>query len=202
MSTKIYRQSTFVRQHQIIEAAKTIITDKGMEAVTIDAIADAVGLSEGAIYRHFTSKNQILTLLIDDIENGLMQTLIDSRLDNSSALENLERILYAHLNDVEGHKAASFVVITEAVGFDGIGLSPRVCLMLAHYLEFVGNVLIDGINEGVLRQDLDVEAAATSFFGIVQSTATLWALNGHITPLAEKRAQMWDMYKKGITPTE
>ena len=68
------RQSTSERQLQIIEATQNLITSKGMEFVTIDAIAEKVGLTEGAIYKHFRSKREILTLLIDSIEQNLMET--------------------------------------------------------------------------------------------------------------------------------
>ena len=54
------RQTSSIRRQQIIEAARGLITNRGMDAVTMDAIAEAVGLSEGAIYRHFSSKHQIL----------------------------------------------------------------------------------------------------------------------------------------------
>lgn len=195
------RQSTLIRQHQIIEAARGLITTKGMESVTIDAIAEAVGLTEGAIYRHFTSKHQILSLLVDDIEENLMGTLRDARVVGASSLENLECILEAHLSDVEGRRAASFIVITEAMGFDGIGLSTRVSLMLTHYLEFVRGVIEDGIREGSIRSDVDADAAATTFLGLIQSTATLWALNSYSPPLAERRAQMWSIYKRGVAST-
>jgi AcrR family transcriptional regulator len=169
-----------------------------MENVTIDAIAEEVGLTEGAIYRHFTSKHQIFSLLIDDIEQNLLNTVRNATEESASALKNLERILKAHLSDVEDRRAASFIVITEAMGFDGIGLSPRVALMLTHYLEFVRGVLKDGIREGSIRSDVGVDAAATAFLGLVQSTATLWALNSYSPPLAEQRAQMWSIYKKGV----
>jgi len=195
------RQSTLIRQHQIIEAARSLITTSGMESVTIDAIAEKVGLTEGAIYRHFTSKHQILSLLIDDIEKNLLSTIRDAMVEGASALKNLERILEAHLSDVEGRRAASFIVIAEAMGFDGIGLSPRVSLMLTHYLEFVRGVLESGVQEGSVRSDVGVDAAATAFLGLIQSTATLWALNDYSPPLAERRAQMWDLYKRGVAST-
>ena len=63
--------TTLVRKHQIIEIARDLITTKGMEGITIEAIADAVSISEGAIYRHFTGKIQKLPRLIDDIETDL-----------------------------------------------------------------------------------------------------------------------------------
>ncbi|MQF48563.1 TetR/AcrR family transcriptional regulator [SAR202 cluster bacterium AC-647-N09_OGT_505m] len=198
MTTRMIRQSTLVRRGQITEAARHLITTYGMEAVTIDSIAEAVGLTEGAIYRHFTSKHQILTLLIDDIEKNLLDTVLGTRVEGTSALKNLELILHAHLSDVEESRAASFVIITEAMGFDGIGLGPRVSLMLTHYLAFIRGVLELGMKEGDIRHDLDVPAAATAFLGLIQSTATLWALNNHEPPLAERRVQMWDIFRRGI----
>ncbi|MBI2856244.1 MAG: TetR/AcrR family transcriptional regulator [Chloroflexi bacterium] len=192
------RQTSLARQHQIIEAAKNLLTSKGMESVTIDAIAEEVGLTEGAIYRHFSSKHQILTLLIDDIEHALLETVSNAKVEGAPALENLGRILEAHLSNVEGRRAVSFIVIAEAMGFDGIGLSPRVSRMLTRYLDFIRNVLEEGIEDGSIRANVGVEAAATAFFGLIQSTATLWALNDYSSPLAEWRAQMWDIFKKGV----
>ena len=168
------RQKTLVRQHQIIEAARNLIAAKGMDGVTIDAIADEVGLTEGAIYRHFASKHQILSLLVDDIERSLLDTVESAQTEGASAVDSLEHILDAHLSDVEGHRAVSFIVIAEAMGFDGTTLAPKVSLMFTRYLELIQAVLDRGIREGSIRPDINANAAATTFFGLIQSTATLW----------------------------
>ena len=192
------RQKTLVRQHQIMEAARNLIAAKGMDGVTMDAIAEEVGLTEGAIYRHFTSKHQILSLLVDDIESNLLDTVRNAQTNGASAVDSLEHILEAHLSDVEGRRAVSFIVIAEAMGFDGTRLSHRVALMFTHYLELIQAVLDRGIREGSVRPDVNANAAATTFFGLIESTATLWALNGYSGQLAEFRSQMWDIYKRGI----
>jgi AcrR family transcriptional regulator len=195
---RMIRQNTRVRKHQIIEATRHLITTKGMESVTIDAIAEEVGLTEGAIYRHFVSKKQILSFLIDDIEHTLVDTVCGAQVEGASATKNLERILEAHLSDAEGRRAVSFIIIAQAMGFDGIGLSPKVSSMFTRYLESVRAVIEQGIREGSIRPDVDVDAAATAFFGLIQSTATLWALNNYAAPLAEFRSQMWGIYKRGV----
>ena len=199
MATKIARQSTVVRKHQIIEAVVSLITTRGMEYVTIDAIAEQVGLTEGAIYRHFASKHQILTLLVDDIESNLVCKVKEAHIEGESALKNLEHILEAHLDDVQDRKATSFIVIAEAMGFDGIGLGPRVSQMLFNYLNIVQEVISRGVREGNIRGDLDVAAAATAFLGLVQSAATLWALNDYSNSLTDQRVKMWDIYRRGVT---
>jgi len=49
------RRSTTVRKKQIMDAARKLIMRSGSEHVTIKNMAKAVGISDGAIYRHFKS---------------------------------------------------------------------------------------------------------------------------------------------------
>ena len=193
------RQSTSERQHQIIEATQSLITSKGMEFVTIDAIAEKVGLTEGAIYKHFRSKRAILTLLIDSIEQNLMETLVNSKQVGDSSLDHLGRILVAHLNDVEDRRAVSFIIISEAIAFDGIFMSDRVSLMLNNYLDFIKNVVDEGIKDRSIRPDVDIGAAANTFLGMIQIVATLWSLDAYAESFKGLRTNMWNIYRKGVS---
>jgi len=197
----LVRQTSSIRKQQIIEAARGLITEKGMEAVTIDAIAEAVGLSEGAIYRHFTSKREILLLLIDDLERGLLGAVETAQSVEPNALRVLECILETHLADVEGSRGVSFVVVSGAMSFEGIGLANRVRDMLNQYLKALEGVMQRGVDEGAFHSHLDVEAAAVTFFGIIQSTATIWALSGYSWSLDQWRTQILEIYKNGVAAT-
>ena len=193
------RQSTSERQLQIIEATQNLITSKGMEFVTIDAIAEKVGLTEGAIYKHFRSKREILTLLIDSIEQNLMETLVNSKQVGDSSLDHLGRILVAHLNDVEDRRAVSFIIISDAIAFDGIFMSDRVSLMLNNYLDFIKNVVDEGIKDRSIRPDVDIGAAANTFLGMIQIVATLWSLDAYAESFKGLRTNMWNIYRKGVS---
>ena len=193
------RQSTSERQHQIIEATQNLITSKGMAFVTIDAIAEKVGLTEGAIYKHFRSKREILTLLIGSIEQNLMETLVNSKQVGDSSLGHLGRILVAHLNDVEDRRAVSFIIISEAIAFDGIFMSDRVSLMLNNYLDFIKNVVYEGVKDGSIRPDVDIAAAANTFLGMIQIVATLWSLDAYSESFKGLRTNMWNIYRKGVS---
>jgi AcrR family transcriptional regulator len=57
-----------------------------MEAVTNDAIAETVGFSEAAIYRHFSSKQQILLKLISDLEHDLLACVASAQTTEPNAL--------------------------------------------------------------------------------------------------------------------
>ncbi len=192
------RQNSTIRKHLIVEAARGLITEKGMDAVTIDAIADAVGLSEGAIYRHFSSKQQILLLLIDELEHDLLSSVEKTQEIEPNALRVLECILETHLADVEGSRGVSFVVVSGAMSFEGIGLADRVRDMLERYLNVLQEVMRRGVREGTFHSGLDIEAAALTFFGMIQSTATIWALSGYSWSLDRWRSQILEIYKNGV----
>jgi AcrR family transcriptional regulator len=63
------------RQLEIIEAAGKILTSSGVGGLTIKNLAKEMKFSESAIYRHFTSKEEIiigmLTFLADSIDQRL-----------------------------------------------------------------------------------------------------------------------------------
>ena len=196
---RVLRERTVVRQHQIFDAVRDLIINRGMEGVTISSIAEAVGLTEGAIYRHFSSKQQILSLLIDDTERSLLDTVEKAQVVGESALENLKRVLDSLFSEKHGAQAVTFI-ITEAMGFNGIGLSDRVLELMNRFLESAKRVLRQGVEDGTLHADLDLDAAATAFLGLVQSLATLWALSNYSGGVGEQRDAMWKVFMRGVAP--
>ncbi len=196
------RQRHDVRRLQIIQAVGTLITSKGMNSVTIHDIAGEIGVTEAAIYRHFTSKRAIYSLLLERWEESLLSTVRGQQYDSLPALENLERAFWAQLSEVQNRQALSFIVI-EAIAFEGTrGLATQVAAVITDYLEAIQDILVRGINEGAVRPDLNPDAAATTFFGMIQSTATLWALNDYNSPLAAQGAKMWEIFRRGVASTD
>ena len=63
------------RQFEIVEAAGRILTASGVSGLTIKNLAKEMNFSESAVYRHFTSKEEIiiamLTFLADSIDQRL-----------------------------------------------------------------------------------------------------------------------------------
>ena len=51
------------RQSQIIEAARKIITTKGIQKLTVGNIAKEIGLSGPALYRHVRNNQEVMRLV-------------------------------------------------------------------------------------------------------------------------------------------
>ena len=52
------------REQDIVDATRALFDERGMQEVPIDDIARAVGLSRALIYRHFSSKEELLILTV------------------------------------------------------------------------------------------------------------------------------------------
>jgi hypothetical protein len=49
-----------------------------------------------------------------------------------------------------------------------------------------------------VRQDIDLEAAATLFFGMVQGLVNIWALSNYSFNLEEKYEPLWHTFRESI----
>ena len=76
------------RQFEIIEAAGTILTTSGVGGLTIKNLAKEMKFSESAIYRHFTSKEEIIVALLEYLANS-----IDERFSAMSATDPAEKFV-------------------------------------------------------------------------------------------------------------
>jgi AcrR family transcriptional regulator len=60
---------------QILEAATRLFTELGYEATSIAAVLDATGVSRGAFYHHFPSKEALFETVLESVEEGIAVTL-------------------------------------------------------------------------------------------------------------------------------
>lgn len=69
------------REQEILQTALTLFLDRGEDSVTVEMIADEVGIGKGTIYKHFKSKAEIYLRLMLDYERELNALLMSSELD-------------------------------------------------------------------------------------------------------------------------
>ena len=181
-----------------MEAVTGLITRKGLGSVTIKDIAREVGVTEGAVYRHFVSKQQILSYLVDQVGEFLRETVEDAESQESSALENLERIFRLQLRDIEDYWGLALIVVAGAVSFEDATLRPRVASVMNAYIERIKGILRQGVEEESLRPDLDVDAAAFTFYGMVQGLASVWVLSETRWQPSDQGDPVWETYKRGV----
>ncbi len=58
-------------RQRLLDAAATLFADRGIDAVSIDAVADAADRTSGAVYAHFGGKDGLLVALLDHLVDDM-----------------------------------------------------------------------------------------------------------------------------------
>ena len=194
------RENTEVRQQQIIDAAGRLIFKNGSEHLTVKRIAAEVGISEAAIYRHFKSKKSILSFLLTYIEESLLKDISPETAGTEPVtLDVIEKIIQNHFSKIGMRKGISFQVIAEIISLGDRKLNKQASQTIAKYISRLKELLTDGVRDGAVRQDIDLEASATLLFALIQGLVNMWALSDGSFSLTEKFISLWQIYREAVT---
>ena len=194
------RQNTTVRKKQIMDAARKLIMRAGSEHVTVRNMAKEVGISQAAIYRHFRGKAEVLSFLADSVADGLLHDIDMARNVGFTSVDIIDEILRRHLSRIEQKRGVSFLVLAEIISFGDKSLNKKVSGHIHIYVGRLRLLLSDGVRTGLVRQDIDLDAAALLLFGMIQGLVNIWALNDYKFDLVERYSELWKVYKRSLTP--
>lgn len=101
----------------ILDAARKVIAKSGVHKASMQSIAEEAGLSKGAVYYHFKSKNEILYALIDQYLRAAISPFKTSLISSGSPEELKKSLLYGIRQRLEAmeHNQLQFYLTHEAI---------------------------------------------------------------------------------------
>ena len=101
------------RQH-IISQATRLFTDDGYESVSIEIILKSCGISRGALYHHFSSKEAVFAAVLETVEVRIVEHLTQAGRDAANPLDALRAGCSAWLGLAKSDAAVRRIVLTDA----------------------------------------------------------------------------------------
>lgn len=164
-----HRRSTEDRQVELADAALTIIATKGIAALTTRSLAAEVGLSTGAIFKHFSSLDALLDAVVGRVESVLEATFPDPSLPPR---ERLERFVEARSSAVGKQLGILRLIVSDQVSLAmPKGGSERLDACVARTRTFLRASITEAQAEGTIRGDLSAATLASIVMGTVQVLA-------------------------------
>lgn len=192
--------STDIRRDQIANAALRIIGQKGVSGLTTAALAREAGISEANLYRHFTGKDEILTVTIKTVGEGLKRN-IENVLKISSAdspLIKLKRVFMMHLDYIEKNEGIPRLVFSDEMHLGNEELKQKLLQSISSYSAALEALIKEGQKAGIIKKDISPKMSAAMFIGMVQVTALRWSLSSFSFPLVTEGMKLWENYEKCI----
>ena len=115
-----------------------------------------------------------------------------------NAIEVLESIIRHHVSSAEQKSGISFQVIAEIISFGDKKLNSKIYDVIDAYISSIRDILVDGVGDGVIREDIDLDATATLFFSTIQGLVSLWALSNYSFDLEKKYMPVLEVLRNAV----
>jgi AcrR family transcriptional regulator len=186
-----------VRRTQIADAARKVAVKYGSEHVTVRRIAKETGICEGTLYRHFRSKHDILSLMVERIQEDMVAD-IEKGAVGKTPLEILDSTLRNHMSLIEQKKSVSFQVIAEIISLGDKRLNKQAAEALDRYTARIRDLLSRGIESGEIRGDVIPQETAVLVTAAIQGFVSRWALGNCSFNLEQQYVAFWRMLRATI----
>lgn len=192
------------RCNQILDAAKDVFVGADFNAVTVEDIASASGLSRATIYQYFHSKLEIYTaMLLRDLD-GMIGGLKKSLIETDSVKNNLFRMTTEYMNFFREHpeyfKTLSFFFLPGRKEPLPPEAAEQVRVKLHEGISTIERAIILGIERQEARP-IDARAATLSLWGQWMGCAYL-AATGRISLYERTTEQVYvnsiDIFLDGL----
>ena len=178
------------RMNQTLDAAHSMFADRGYAAVTMDEIADAVGVTKPLIYNYFGNKESLYIACMERSGDALVETIADAIAGAGNPSEAFAAGVRAFFGFIDRDRSAWAVLFDETLPHGGEVIE-RVSVYRRQLLEFVATSSLARLPEKVRERNevrVEVEAVSTAMLGAAEALGRWWLNNGQIT--SEQAAEL------------
>ena len=181
-----------------MQAVVDLAAEQNPAEITTTAIADRMGLTQGALFRHFPTKEAIVEATMSWVGERLLVSVDKAAEGAASPAAALEAMLITHIDFVSKHPGVPRMLFGE-LQRSGETLAKRmVQTLIRQYQQRLRRLMEAGKAQGELDADLDVDAAAVLFIGTIHGLVMQSLLAGKVSQIRRDAPAVFAIYRRGI----
>lgn len=192
------KQPTELRRAALVAAALALAAERSPAAVTTADLAQAVGITQGAVFRHFESKEAIWLAVIDFAHQDLLARLQAAAQTQAQPLAALRAVFMAHVAFVVEQPGVPRVIFHELQHPEDTPLKARVRALMQAYRTLITGLLQQAQAARQLAPGTHLPAAALLFIGSVQGLVMQSLLSGQVRAMAAQAPTVFDLFQQAI----
>jgi AcrR family transcriptional regulator len=155
-------------KRKIVDATLAIAAEKGFDAATTAEIAQRAGVSEGSIYNHFRTKDDLLIHMVGEFAGSFLSNLLDALSSESDAESKLRRLIAFHIGFFTQEGNIFQVIYGKRPGAK-VQMARIIQVAIGPYVGLIAGIVREGIDAGVFRPATP-ELVASVLLGGMQLT--------------------------------
>lgn len=191
------KQRTRIRQASLIEAALQLAAQRSPADITTGDLAQAVGISQGAVFRHFSSKEAIWLAVLDWVTEALLARL-QAAAAREPELAALQSVFMAHVDFIVEQPGVPRVLFQELQSPGDTALKARVRALMQRYRQLLMQLLQQAQAKQAIAPEIDLQAAAALFMGSVQGLVMQALISGDVPAMARQAPGVFAIFQGGL----
>ncbi|MFH1215173.1 MAG: TetR/AcrR family transcriptional regulator [Pseudomonadota bacterium] len=186
------------RRAVTVEVVVELAAEQNPNDITTSAIANRMGLTQGALFRHFPNKAAILEAVMAWVSERLLSRLDKATQGAQSSLAALEAMFMAHVDFVVEHPGVPRILFGELQRAEKTASKDIVQALIHRYGKRLQRLMEEGKALEELDADLDTEASAILFIGTIQGLVMQSLLAGDVSHIRQAAPRVFAIYLRGI----
>lgn len=132
------------RREELVDHALALIRESGLAGLTVRRLAERVGFTEGALYRHYRSKSELMAAVVATMGERLLGPIRELAADRSRPVaERMTALVQRHVGLVLDTDGLPLLLLVEAAAANDEAVLAEVRKVLRGYGEVVGALLAE-----------------------------------------------------------
>lgn len=186
------------RRSVTVETVLALAAEQNPSEITTAAISARMNLTQGALFRHFPTKEALWTAVMEWVAERLMQRIERAVADAPGPLAALRSMFLAHAGFVVEHPGVPRMMFGELQRAEASAPKRMAQTLIRRYGERVRALLAAGQTAGEVAADIDLEAATTLFIGTIQGLVMQSLLAGEPERISREAPAVLALYLRGI----
>ncbi len=157
------------RRVEIIEAAIKVFGEHGYYKGKVEKIAEEAGIGKGTVYEYFSSKKEIFQQMLKHVFETYIEEAKNTASKKNSVRDKFIALLNYHWNFISLHINAMEQIFFQ---FKNISdeINPYIVQSHKIMVDFLSEIITEGIKTGEIRANIDKEKAALIMLGVIASS--------------------------------
>lgn len=186
------------RRAVTIEAVVDLAAQQNPNEITTAAIARHMGVTQGALFKHFPTKEAILQSVMEWVAERLMSRVEKAARSATSPAAAIEAMFMAHVEFVAQHPGVPRMLFGELQRAEQSAPKRMAQTLIRRYRERLHQLIEAGKAEGELSATLDTDAAITLLIGMIQGLVMQSLLANDVEGMRRDAPRVYAIYRRGI----
>ena len=193
------RRSSKERRALAIDAVIDLASGMNPADITTAAISERMGLTQGALFRHFPTKDAVLQAVMESVSERLLSRIDEAVREETAPLEALRAIFMAHVGFIESNPGVPRLLFSELQRTEETGAKRAVAAFLEASATRILGQLDEAKKLGLVSSDICPRSAAMSLVGSVQGLVIQAMLSGRVGDIGAGADGVFAVWRRGVS---